>query len=137
MSARKKATRDSILKSARKGPTTFPSVLFGDVTIRTLTARQRSELDELAMADREGARPKGFVAAHKAAAIVMAVIDPKTGEALFTENDTDELLELDTAPLDELYDAIAEFNGFGRSAAAKNAAPVSEAVKNSDGSRRS
>lgn len=127
------ATRDSILKSKRGARKVVPVDSFGKVTIRSMTARQRGEMEDTFVEGKE----KGVsdrTANLRVDAILMTVIDPDTGAPLFGDEDREGLLELDNGPVEQLYDAIAEMNGF--SAKQTRQQHVDDAVKNSDAPRR-
>ena len=133
MPANKKATRDSILKAKKGATKVVPIEEFGDVTIKAISSRQRAEIEQSIVTARDSGAP--LFQGARIDALIMAVIDPETGEPMLTEEDRKTLEEMDNRPIEELYDEIAEMNGFGKSANRK--AQVEDAAKNSGRTRRS
>lgn len=127
------ATRESILQSKRGARQVVPVDAFGKVTIKSMTARQRGEMEDT-FVDGKDRGKANRTANLRVDAILMTVIDPETGAPLFVEEDREGLLELDNGPVEQLYDAIAEMNGFSAKQSRKQ--QVDDAVKNSDAPRQ-
>lgn len=95
----------------------------GTVRIRSLNGRERDEMEAAVIVYDEHGREGRDLTNIRSKLIAKCVINPDTGERMFTDAQAHALGELSAAALERLFDAINSISGMGDGA-------VEEAVAN-------
>lgn len=113
-------TKSDILGSkGLKEKTIFIPEWGGSVTVRELTAGQRDHFEE-AIVRRKGRKVTVDTKGLRARLVVMSVVDPKTKDLVFTENDISALMELSGSALDRIFTEASKLSGLNNQELTEN-----------------
>ena len=109
MTTKREELRERLFR-ARVLPTTTVQTKVGQFTIQALTERERSENSLLAMNDK-GTLDITKAAIAKVKRIALHLVAEPGGERLLDDSEWEQLRDLDSAVIDQLFDACVAFDG--------------------------